>query len=430
MSVAVTHLPSGLTVVTDQMPHLQTASLGVWIGSGSRDEEKNEHGIAHLLEHMAFKGTSRRSARQIAEEIEAVGGDLNAATSIESTVYYARVLKADVPLALDMLSDILSDPAFAPEELVREQNVILQEIGATEDTPDDLVFEFLQGIAFPNQSVGRSILGTPQSVKSFNDVNLRTYLSRNYRGPEMVVAATGAVEHEAVVAVVEKLFGQFNGPAAPMPEPARFHGGAHVETRDLEQVHIAIAMEGVPQKDPSLYSLQVFTNVLGGGMSSRLFQEAREKRGLCYTISAFHMPYSDTGMFGLYAGTDASDLNELVRVMINETAATAADLTEAEVARAKAQMKAGLLMALESSGARAEQIARQMIVYDRPIPLDEIVAKVEAVTVESARAAGSALVARNRPAIAALGPGSGLESAVAIVDSLTSPLINRTNAKS
>jgi predicted Zn-dependent peptidase len=195
-------------------------------------------------------------------------------------------------------------------------------------------------------------------------------------------------------------------------------------------VHIAIAMEGVPQKDPSLYSLQVFTNVLGGGMSSRLFQEAREKRGLCYTISAFHMPYSDTGMFGLYAGTDASDLNELVRVMINEAVAAAADLTEAEVARAKAQMKAGLLMALESSGARAEQIARQMIVYGRPIPLDEIVAKVEAVTVESARAAGSALVARNRPAIAALGPGSGLESAVAIVDSLTSPLINRTNAKS
>ena len=430
MSVAVTRLPTGLTVVTDQMPHLQTASLGVWVGSGSRDEEKNEHGIAHLLEHMAFKGTSRRSARQIAEEIEAVGGDLNAATSVESTVYYARVLKADVPLALDILSDILSDPAFAPDELAREQNVILQEIGAAEDTPDDLVFEFLQGTAFPNQSVGRSILGTPQSVKSFGGGNLQKYLTRNYRGPEMVVAATGAVQHEAVVAAVEKLFVQFNGPEAPMPEPARFHGGARVETRDLEQVHIAIAMEGVRQKDPSLYSLQVFTNVLGGGMSSRLFQEARENRGLCYTISAFHMPYSDTGMFGIYAGTDAADLNELMRVVVNETVSTAASLTEVEVSRAKAQMKAGLLMALESSGARAEQIARQMMVYGRPIPLEEIVAKVEAVTVESARAAGSALIARNKPAIAALGPGTGLESAVAIVDSLTSPLINRVNAKS
>jgi len=430
MSVSVTRLPTGLTVVTDQMPHLQTSSLGVWVGSGSRDEQKNEHGIAHLLEHMAFKGTARRSARQIAEEIEAVGGDLNAATSVESTVFYARVLKADVPLALDILSDILSNPSFAPDELAREQNVILQEIGAAEDTPDDQVFEFLQATAFPDQSVGRSILGTPQSVKSFNGANLRTYLARNYRGPEMVVAAAGAVEHDAVVAAVEKLFGQFNGPEAPMPEPAKFHGGSRVETRDLEQVHIAIAMEGLPMKDPNLYSLQVFTSVLGGGMSSRLFQEAREKRGLCYTISSFHMPYTDTGMFGLYAGTDASDLNELMRVAVDQTATIAADLTEGEVSRAKAQMKAGLLMALESSGARAEQIARQMIAYGRPIPLEEIVAKVEAVTVESARAAGSALIARNRPAIAALGPGTGLESAVAIVESLTRPMVNGSKGKS
>jgi predicted Zn-dependent peptidase len=302
MSVAVTRLPTGLTVVADQLPHLQTASLGVWVGSGSRDEEKNEHGIAHLLEHMAFKGTSRRSARQIAEEIEAVGGDLNAATSVESTVYYARVLKADVPLALDILSDILSDPAFAPDELAREQNVILQEIGATEDTPDDLVFEFLQGTAFPNQSVGRSILGTPQSVKSFSGGNLQKYLTRNYRGPEMVVAATGAIEHEAVVAAVEKLFGQFNGPEAPMPEPARFHGGARVETRDLEQVHIAIAMEGVPQKDPSLYSLQVFTNVLAAACL-RGFQEARgESRAVLHDFGFPHAIFRhwDVGIYAMH----------------------------------------------------------------------------------------------------------------------------------
>jgi len=420
MSVAVTRLPSGLAVVTDRMPHLQTASLGVWVGSGSRDEEHNEHGIAHLLEHMAFKGTTRRNARQIAEEIEAVGGDLNAATSVETTVYYARVLKADVPLALDVLADILSDPAFAPEELAREQNVILQEIGACEDTPDDMVFELLQGTAFPNQSVGRSILGTSETVRSFNGSHLQAYLKRNYCGPDMVVAATGAVEHDAIVAEVERLFGRFNGPAAPLPLLARFHGGTRIERRDLEQVHIAVALEGVPQKDPSLYSLQVFSNVLGGGMSSRLFQEAREKRGLCYTISAFHAPYTDTGMFGLYAGTDSADLDELMRVAVSAIAATAADLTEAEVARAKAQMKAGLLMALESSGARAEQIARQMIAYGRPIPLEEVVAKVEAVTVASARAAGASLIARNRPAIVALGPGSGLESAVAIVESLGS----------
>src|SRR6185312_8910236 len=418
MSVEVTRLASGLSVVTDQMPHLETASLGVWVGSGSRDEQQDEHGISHLLEHMAFKGTSRRTARQIAEEIEAVGGDLNAATSVETTGYFARVLKADVNLALDVLSDILADPTFDPVELRREQNVIVQEIGATEDTPDDLVFERLQEKAFPGQPVGRTILGTPETVRSFNPSLLRRYLSRNYRAPDMVVAAAGAVEHSRIVGEVEQKFASFNGPAAPAPLPAKFGGGTHVERRPLEQAHLALALQGLPTRDDQLYSLQVYTSALGGGMSSRLFQEVREKRGLCYAIQAFHMPYSDTGIFGLYAGTDDADAPELMRVVIDQIVAATETLNEAEVARTKAQMKAGLLMALESSEARIGQLARQMMAYGRPIPLDEIVAKVDAVTVESARAAGRALIGRGRPAIAALGPGSGLESAAAIAESL------------
>jgi predicted Zn-dependent peptidase len=418
MSVEVTRLPSGLSVVTDRMPHLESASLGVWAGAGSRNEAPDEHGISHLLEHMAFKGTKRRTSRQIAEEIEAVGGDLNASTSAESTGFYARVLKADVPLALDVLSDILSEPTFEPEELRREQNVIVQEIGAVEDTPDDLVFERLHETAFPKQPLGRSILGTPETVRSFNSARIRTYLSRNYRAPDMLVAAAGAVEHERIVAEAEKRFASFIGPAAPAPEPAHFGGGTRVETRDLEQVHIALALQGVPVRDEQLYSLQVFTSVLGGGMSSRLFQEVRENRGLCYAIHAFHMPYSDTGMFALYAGTDEADAPELMRVAIDQIAIATETLNEAEVARAKAQMKAGLLMALESSEARLGQIARQMLAYGRPIPLDEIVAKVDAVTVASARAAGRALIGRGRPAIAALGPGNGLESTAAIAESL------------
>jgi predicted Zn-dependent peptidase len=418
MSVEVTRLPSGLAVITDSMPHLESASLGVWVGAGSRDERPDEHGISHLLEHMAFKGTTRRTARQIAETIEAVGGDLNAATSVESTGYFARVLKADVPLALDVLSDILSEPTFDPEELKREQNVIVQEIGATEDAPDDLVFDRLQEIAFPEQPVGRSILGTPETVRSFTAARLRAYLNRNYRAPDMIVAAAGAVNHQQVVAEAEKRFASFAGPAGPQPDAATFSGGTRVETRDLEQVHIAMALHGVPVKDTSLHSLQVFTNVLGGGMSSRLFQEVRENRGLCYTISAFHMPYSDTGLFGLYAGTDEADAPELMRVVIDQIGNATETLNEAEVNRAKAQMKAGLLMALESSEARVAQIARQMLAYGRPITLEEIVAKVDAVTVESARAAGRALVERGRPAIAALGPGNGLESTAAIAESL------------
>jgi predicted Zn-dependent peptidase len=418
MSVAVTKLKSGINVVTDTMPHLETASLGVWVKSGSRDERHDEHGISHFLEHMAFKGTRRRSARQIAEEIEAGGGDLNAATSVENTAYFARVLKADVPLALDVLSDILSEPAFARDDLLLEQNVIVQEIGAVADTPDDLIFEYLQAAAFPDQPLGRSILGTPATVRSFDGAKLRDYLGRHYRAPDMLIAAAGAVNHDAVVAEVERRFASFNGPAGAVPQPAQFSGGAHIEKRKLEQVHIALALPGLAQNDPQLYSLQMFSNVIGGGMSSRLFQEAREKRGLCYSIYCFHAAYSDAGMFGLYAGTDAADASDLMRLVVDEIANATENISEAEIARAKAQMKAGLLMALESSGDRIGQLARQMMIWGRPLPLDELVVKVEAVTVESARAAGRALIARGKPAIAVLGLGSGLESAAAIVETL------------
>jgi predicted Zn-dependent peptidase len=255
-------------------------------------------------------------------------------------------------------------------------------------------------------------------VRSFDRARLSAYLTRNYRGPDMVIVAAGAVEHAAVVSEVEHRFASFAGPAAPLPEPARFIGGSRIERRELEQVHIALALQGLPQRDPDLYSLQVFTSILGGGMSSRLFQEVREQRGLCYAIYAFHSPYADSGMFGLYAGTDAEDVAELMRVVVGEIHAAAQTISDAEVARAKAQMKAGLLMALESSSARAEQLARQIIAWGRPIPLEEIVAKVEAVTLESTRAAGRAVIARGRPALAALGPGPGLEHAAMIADSL------------
>jgi predicted Zn-dependent peptidase len=418
MSVEVTRLPSGLVVVTDSMPNLESVSLGVWVGAGSRDERLDEHGISHLLEHMAFKGTTRRTARQIAEEVEAVGGDLNAATSVETTSYYARVLRADVPLAVDVLSDILSDPTFDPEELQREQSVIVQEIGAAEDAPDDIVFDKLQETAFPGQSIGRSILGTRDTVRSFDRKRLAAYLARNYCAPDMVVGAAGAIDHNALVEQVKERFASFAGPLAPVPEAARFVGGSYIETRDLEQVHVALAMQGLPQRDPDLFSLQVFTSIVGGGMSSRLFQEAREIRGLCYSIYTFHAPYADTGMFGLYAGTDAADVPELMRVVVAEIINASDTITEAEVARAKAQMKASLLMVLESSSARAEQLARQIYAWGRPIPLAELVARVEAVTVASASAAGRALIGRSRPAIAALGPGPGLESAATIAESL------------
>jgi predicted Zn-dependent peptidase len=422
MSVDVTKLASGLTVITDKMPHLETAALGVWSGVGGRDEQANEHGISHLLEHMAFKGTARRSAIQIAEEIEAVGGDLNAATSTETTAYYARVLKADVPLALDVLSDILTHPTFDADELEREKSVIEQEIGAAQDTPDDVVFEHLSELAYPDQPIGRSLLGTSDTLRGFDRDKLRAYLLTHYRAPDMVVSAAGAVDHKRVVAEVEEHFAAFKGPAAPKPQPSSFgKGGQRVVHRELEQAHLTMALEGLPQSDPALFSLNVFVNILGGGMSSRLFQEVREKRGLCYTISTFHMPYSDTGLFGLYTGTDPSDAPEMMEVIVDEINNAVDTLTDAEIARAKAQMKAGLLMALESCSARAEQLARHILAYGRPLTVEELIGRIEAVSAESTRQAGHALLARSRPAVVALGSGRGLEAAVSLAEGLGRP---------
>ncbi|MFG1411614.1 pitrilysin family protein [Xanthobacter sp. VTT E-85241] len=419
MSVMRTTLDNGITVLSDPMPHLGTVSLGIWVGAGARDEQENEHGISHLLEHMAFKGTRRRSARRIAEEIEQVGGDINAATSVEHTSYNVRVLGEDLGLGLDILADILTEPAFAPDELVREQNVIVQEIGAVQDTPDDLVFDLFQERAFPDQAIGRSILGTPETVRGFNPAGLGAYLERSYRGPRMVVSAAGAVDHDHLVReATERLraIGPGQKPATPL---AAYGGGTVLTPRDLEQVHIVLGLAGRSYTDPGYHALQVLTNVLGGGMSSRLFQEVRETRGLCYSIYAFHWAYADTGLFGIYAGTDQGDVGELTDVVIDQLLALVDGASEVEVNRAKAQMKVGVLTAQESSGARADQAARQILGFDRIIPVEEIVAKVEAVTVESVRASARDLLAHARPTLSAIGPGKGLEPAARVVERLT-----------
>lgn len=402
MSVEITTLPSGLRIVSDAMRDLETASLGVWVAAGSRHEAAQEHGLSHLLEHMAFKGTRRRSARAIAEEIETAGGDLNAATSVEQTAYYARVLAADTGLALDILADILTESVFEPAELEREKDVILQEIGAVEDTPDDLVFDLFNAAAYPEQPIGRPILGTPEQVASFDRTSVAAYLDRHYCAPVTVVAAAGAVEHSRIVEEAAQRFGTMAPKGGPAAVPAGYRGGDRRLQRKLEQTHIVIGFEGRSFHDPGNYAAHVFANAVGGGMSSRLFQNVREQRGLAYEIYSFHWPYADTGLFGFYAATAPRDVAELMPVALDCLGQAAQNLTEAELERAKAQMKVSLLAALESSAARAEQIARQLLAFGRVLPREEIIGEIDRLTLADVRRAGSALLG-TPPTVAAVG---------------------------
>jgi len=406
MTIESTTLDNGLTVVSHTMPHLKTVSAGVWVASGSRHERDAEHGISHLLEHMAFKGTARRSACEIAEEIEQVGGDLNAATSLELTAYYVRVLEGDDALAMDILSDILTNPALEAEELEREKEVVLQEIASFDDVPDEIAYDLVQDAAFTGQSVGRPVIGTPDSVSGFSSSDLTSILQRQYVPSRMVVSAAGAIRHDDLVRHARDKFGVLPGGAGDDGAPARFVGGARGSGRRFGQSHLLFGFESPSYRDPRFYACQVFSGILGGGMSSRLFQEAREKRGLCYSIYSSAWGLTDGGMFNIHAATSAEQLNELRTVMINElnrAANTRADTRELE--RAKAGLKAGLLMSLESSSSRAEQMARQIIGFGRLFDANELIDKVEAVTSEDVRLFAETLAGSTNPAVAVVGCG-------------------------
>ncbi len=381
MSLLISVLPNGLRIVTHTMPHLETTSLGMWVGVGARHEAPHEHGLSHLLEHMAFKGTGTRDARAIAEEIEAVGGELNAATGLETTSYFARVLKGDEAVALGLIADILQNSAFAEEELEKEREVILQEIAATQDSPDDIVFDMVHDIAFPDQPAGRTILGTPGSVKSLSRVHLRNFLDVHYRSAGMVLAAAGAVHHETFVRHAEALFGGLTGNRVGEDAPARYVGGIRCSSKTFEQSHVVLGFEGPSYNAADFFAAQVFSGLFGGGMSSRLFQEVRERRGLCYSIYSSAWGLRDSGMLAVHAATSPEMMSELIDVVACELEEMSeAGPAEAEIQRAKAQLKAGLLMSLESSSARAEQMARQLLIHGRLLSSDELIAEVDSVT--------------------------------------------------
>ena len=404
-TVEITTLDNGLRVVSEHMPRLQTASLGIWVDVGTRYEPAEVNGVAHLLEHMAFKGTARRSARAIAEEIERVGGSLNAYTSREHTAYYARILADDVALAADILADILRHSSFDPAELEKERHVVLQEIGQVKDTPDDLVFDLLQEASYPDQPMGRAILGPEAIVQRMPREALIDYMARHYGPKRLVVAGAGKIEHARLVDLAQSLLGDLAAIEGAAAEPARYSGGRKVERRpDLEQVHLCMAVEGLPYHHPDHFALQVLSTALGGGMSSRLFQEARENRGLCYSIFSFASAYADTGQLGVYAGTDPEDLPELMQVVADEARALIEDPSEDEIARARAQLKASLLMGLESCSAVCEDLARQLLCFNRRVPTEEVVAKIDAVDTGAVRILGRRLLDGKGLTLAAVGP--------------------------
>ncbi len=397
-------LPNGFRIVTENMPGLSSASIGVWVTAGARHEDPYQNGIAHFLEHMAFKGTKRRSALQIAETIEDVGGYINAYTSREVTAYYARVLQSDVPLALDVIADILLNPTLEESEVEIERSVILQEIGQALDTPDDVIFDWLQEEAYPDHPMGRTILGPAERVSQFSRADLVDFIRQHYGPEQMILSAAGAVDHDEIVRQAEQLFGEMTPKTSCDFDAACFSGGERRQTKALEQAHFALAFESPGYRDDKIYTAQIYASALGGGMSSRLFQEIRENRGLCYSIFAQAGAYADTGMTTIYAGTSAEQLGQLAEITIDEMKRAADDMSPVEVARARAQMKAGLLMGLESPSNRAERLARLVQIWDRVPPLEETVAMIDAVTTGDVREFAQDMAAAAPAAMALYGP--------------------------
>ncbi len=391
-----TTLKNGLRIITSERPQTETVSLGIWVNTGSAYETKEINGISHFVEHMVFKGSEKRNSVQISEEIENVGGQNNAYTSKEFTAFYAKMLKNDVELALDVIADFVLNPTFPVNEMVKEKEVVVQEIKQSFDTPDDVVFDYFQECAFPDQPLGRTILGPKENVRSFTPEVLRSYMKTNYAANNTVVVAVGNIKHENFVNMVKSRMNGYQEKTSFTTEPQTYQGGFYKENRQIEQAHVLLGFKGVEYKNPLYYPISIFSTIFGGGMSSRLFQEIREKRGLVYSVYSYHSAQTSNGLFGIYAGTSANQLNTLLPVIADEIKKIINEnVTDKELNRAKVQLKASMLMALESSSSSAEVIARQMLLHNRVIPTDEIVEKIENVTKEDILKAAQTLFSSN-----------------------------------
>ena len=402
-------LDNGLRVVTQQMSGLETVSMGIWNFVGGRDELENVNGVAHLLEHMAFKGTKTKSALQIAETIENVGGDINAYTSKEITAYYVKLISNDLSLGVEILTDILQNSTFMEDELNRERGVILQEIGMYLDTPDDMIFDYWQEKAFPNQPMGRSILGKTEIIKNISRDQVKDFMMSHYNPKKMVISAAGKVDHDEFLELVLKSCVNLPMGEKNNRQPSKYISGEYREEKSLEQIHLLLGFEGVNYNHDDYYSLLVYSSLLGGGMSSRLFQEIREKRGLVYGISSFSSSYTDTGVFGIYAGTGESQINELIPVLCDELKNSSKNISEKEIMRGKAQLKSSLMMGRESTFRRCESAARQLLVLDRVMDPSEIIKLIDNVSKETVERISNKIVS-SPVTISSIGPIKKLEN--------------------
>lgn len=404
MTARLHRLSNGFSLIVDPMAGAQSAAVGIYAGVGSRSEAERKGGLAHMVEHMVFKGAGKRSARVIAEAIEDVGGQLNAWTARDQTVFHARTLGPDAPLALDMLADLVRDATFDPDELEREKGVILSELGEILDNPEDLVGDRLFEAAYPGQGLGRPVIGVEESIRGFTRDDLTGWTGTEWVAPRLLLVATGAVEEDAILRLAESRFGDMPAAELPAVAPARFTGGQAIDRRQFEQAHWNFALPAPAADSPAMPAISVFTQAVGGGMSSRLFQQLREERGLAYSIYAWVQGFADGGIFGVGAATDRADAAPalaLARQIVSEAAET---LSDAEVARAKAQIEACLRMAVEGAHGRADQHARSFEIFGRLVPLEESIAEIRAVDRSAARAAGASLLG-GPSALASIGGG-------------------------
>lgn len=410
MSIESTTLENGLRVVTDTVNTVESVAVGVWCDVGTRHENLTHNGVAHMVEHMMFNGTKTRTSKDIVEQVEAVGGQMNAYTSRENTAYYVHLLKEDVSLALDVLSDMVQRSTFPDQEMEKERGVIIQEIGMTNDTPDDVVFDLYQECAYPKQSLGAPILGTTDIIQTIDKQVLFDYVRSFYNAKNLVISASGNVPHADMLKYVQKYFTDLPDTEKSQYKVADYKGGHIYTDKDLEQSHVVMGFQGVRKTAPDYYSAILLSTIMGGGMSSRLFQEVREKHGLVYSVYSAHSGFSDDGQFEIYAGTGPEKLSKLVPVVCDEIQKIVqSPVRIEELDRAKSQLRSSILMGRESMLSRANRQAKHMINHNEKFDLDVLLNKIHDVSIDNIQNMAQRIFT-SKPTVAALGPLSSMES--------------------